>query len=86
MNRQSTTKTVPLKNTIVKSKEVSPEDVLQCSRVIYMYSKGEQSSEFYETIFELEGVRNEENGAFLEQNITILRLFQKLLSPVRQKY
>ena len=29
--------------------------------------KGERSSEFYETFFELEGVRGEEKGAFFEQ-------------------
>ena len=37
--------------------------------------KGEQSSEFYETLFELEGVRNEEKGAFLEQNISLALLY-----------
>ena len=34
-------------------------------------SKGERSSEFYETLFELEWVRSEEKGAFLEQNISL---------------
>ena len=38
-------------------------------------AKGEQSSEFYETLFELEGVRNEEKGAFLEQNISLALLY-----------
>ena len=33
--------------------------------------KGERSSEFYETLFELEWVRSEEKGAFLEQNISL---------------
>ena len=33
--------------------------------------KGEQSSEFYETLFELEGDRSEEKGAFWEQNICL---------------
>ena len=33
--------------------------------------KGERSSEFYDTLFELEGVRNEEKGAFWEQNISL---------------
>ena len=37
--------------------------------------KGEQSGEFYETLFELEGVRNEEKGAFLEQNISLALLY-----------
>ena len=37
--------------------------------------KGERSSEFYETLFELEGVRNEEKGAFLEQNISLALLY-----------
>ena len=37
--------------------------------------KGEQSSEFYETLFELEGVRNEEKGAFWEQNISMALLY-----------
>ena len=38
----------------------------------YFFSlKGERSSEFYETFFELEGVRGEEKGAFLEQNISL---------------
>ena len=35
------------------------------------HTKGERSSEFYETFFELEGVRGEEKGAFLEQNISL---------------
>ena len=38
-------------------------------------TKGEQSSEFYETLFELEGVRNEEKLAFLEQNISLALLY-----------
>ena len=46
-----------------------------CSRNIKIYIKGEQSSEFYETLFELEGVRNEEKGAFLEQNISLALLY-----------
>ena len=33
--------------------------------------KGERTSEFYETLFELEGVRSEEKGAFWEQNICL---------------
>ena len=37
--------------------------------------KGERSSEFYETLFELEGVRNEEKGAFWEQNISLALLY-----------
>ena len=37
--------------------------------------KGEQSSEFYETLFELEGVRNEEKGAFWEQHISLALLY-----------
>ena len=37
--------------------------------------KGERSSEFYVTLFELEGVRNEEKGAFLEQNISLALLY-----------
>ena len=32
----------------------------------FFMSKGEQPSEFYETLFELEGVGNEEKGAFWE--------------------
>ena len=40
-----------------------------------IFSKGEQSSEFYETLFELEGVRNEEKGAFWEQNISLALLY-----------
>ena len=40
-----------------------------------MYIKGEQSSEFYETLFELEGVRNEDKGAFWEQNISLAFLY-----------
>ena len=35
------------------------------------FMKGEQSSEFYETLFELEGDRSEEKGAFWEQNISL---------------
>ena len=34
-------------------------------------TKGEWSSEFYETFFELEEVRGEEKGAILEQNISL---------------
>ena len=41
----------------------------------WYFSKGERSSEFYETLFELEGVRNEEKGAFLEQNISLALLY-----------
>ena len=40
-----------------------------------LIAKGERSSEFYETLFELEGVRNEEKGAFLEQNISLALLY-----------
>ena len=36
-----------------------------------IHSKGEQSSEFYETLFELEGDRSKEKGAFWEQNICL---------------
>ena len=43
-----------------------------CSTIL---RKGERSSEFYETLFELEGVRNEEKGAFLEQNISLALLY-----------
>ena len=37
--------------------------------------KGEQSSEFYETLFELEGVRSEEKGAFWKQNIRLAMFY-----------
>ena len=36
---------------------------------------GKGSSEFYETLFELVGVRNEEKGAFWEQNISLALLY-----------
>ena len=42
---------------------------------ILVNMKGERSSEFYETLFELEGVRNEEKGAFWEQNISLALLY-----------
>ena len=43
--------------------------------LVQLPPKGERSSEFYETLFELEGVRNEEKGAFLEQNISLALLY-----------
>ena len=46
-----------------------------CTYVLDKDLKGERSSEFYETLFELEGVRNEEKGAFLEQNISLALLY-----------
>ena len=47
-------------------------------------TKGERSSEFYETLFELEWVRSEEKGAFLEQNIS-LALFYNVKLKNHQK-
>ena len=43
--------------------------------LFFIMCKGERSSEFYETLFELEGVRNEEKGAFWEQNISLALLY-----------
>ena len=36
-----------------------------------MFTKGEVSSEFYETLFELEGDRREEKCVFWDQNICL---------------
>ena len=49
--------------------------VLEYTEEFLFNTKGERSSEFYETLFELEGVRNEEKGAFLEQNISLALLY-----------
>ena len=54
-------------------------------QLIKITLKGERSSEFYETFFELEGVRGEEKGAFLEQNISLAVFYNIKLKNHQKK-
>ena len=58
---------------------------MRLTKSVILQIKGERSSEFYETFFELEGVRGEEKGAFLEQNISLALFYNVKLKNHQKK-